>query len=358
MEKETLRIACVGYFQGYAGAEKSLICLANALNEKKYRISVINIGNGKIVYPINKEIEVIDIRIRKKIERFVEFRKIIKKGRYDIVINYWAQSAIFSAMFCKKHNIKTIYSERGNPDDKEYTGILGVLRKIYFKKIDGFVFQTQAARDCFPEDIRRKSTVIQNPIFINKSDYKMPLVRKEKIVTVGRLHEQKNQKFLLEVFKDFLKTHKNYILEIYGEGPLKEILEEYSKKLGINKNVNFMGNKEDIYSYIINAKMFVLTSKYEGMPNVILEAMALGIPTICSNYNPKDAVYEIIEDGVNGFVYEQNDRIKLISIMDEITKNEKIVEKISNNAKNICETHSKENIYNKWEKFINDMCEN
>ena len=49
MEKERLRIACVGYFQGYGGAEKSLICLANALNEKKYRISVINIGNGKIV---------------------------------------------------------------------------------------------------------------------------------------------------------------------------------------------------------------------------------------------------------------------------------------------------------------------
>ena len=130
MEKEGLKIACVGYFQGYGGAEKSLICLANALNDKKYNISIINIGNGKIVYPINKGIKVIDIPIRKKTKRFIEFRKIIKKERYDIVINYWAQSAIFSAMFCKKYNIKTIYSERGNPEEKEYSGILGILRKI------------------------------------------------------------------------------------------------------------------------------------------------------------------------------------------------------------------------------------
>lgn len=356
MEKEGLKIACVGYFQGYGGAEKSLICLANALNDKKYNISIINIGNGKIVYPINKGIKVIDIPIRKKTKRFIEFRKIIKKERYDIVINYWAQSAIFSAMFCKKYNIKTIYSERGNPEEKEYSGILGILRKIYFKKIDGFVFQTQAARDYFPENIRKKSIVIHNPIFIEKDEYKIPEKREEKIVTVGRLHEQKNQKFLLEVFKEFLKKHQNYILEIYGEGPLKEKLEGYSEELNIDKNVKFMGNKKDIYSYIINAKMFVLTSKYEGMPNVVLEAMALGIPTICSNYDPKNAVYEIIEDGVNGFVYEQNDKEKLLSIMDEITKSQELIERISSNSKNICETHSKENIYNKWEEFIKNIC--
>ena len=172
-----------------------------------------------------------------------------------------------------------------------------------------------------------------------------------------RQHRLKRQ-LLNQRLCHFLKTHQNYILEIYGEGPLKEQLEEYSRELNIDKNIKFMGNKKDIYSYIINAKMFALTSKYEGMPNVVLESMALGIPTICSNYDPKNAVYEIIEDGVNGFVYEQNDKRKLLSIMDEITKNKETVEKISNNARNICETHSKENIYNKWEEFINNVCEN
>ena len=355
MEKSRINIACVGYFQGFGGAEKSLISLSNELKERGYNVSIINIGNGEISYQLNEEIKIININVRNKIKRFLKFRKVVVKNKYDIIINYWTQSAIFSAMFCKKYKIKTIYSERADPSDKEYTGFLGFLSNKYFKNIDGFVFQTEAAKDYFSENIRNKSVIIHNPIFIKKDDYKIPKVRKQKIVNVGRLHNQKNQKFLLEVFKKFLEKHPNYILELYGDGPLKEKLKEYSKELNIDKYVKFMGNRKDIYSCIIDAKMFILTSRYEGMPNVVLEAMALGIPTICSNYRPKDAVYEIIENGKNGFVFEQDDKKELLRIMEKIVNNDELVKQISYNSKNICATHSKENIYNKWESFINKI---
>lgn len=344
-----------GYFQGFGGAEKSLISLANELKKRGYNISIINIGNGEISYQVNEKIKILNINVRDKVKRFFEFRKIVIKNKYDIIINYWTQSAIFSAMFCKKNKIKTIYSERADPSDKEYTGLLGFLRNRYFKNIDGFVFQTEAAKNYFPENIRAKSVVIHNPIFIKKNDYDIPEERKKKIVTVGRLHEQKNQKFLLEVFRKFLEKHPGYILELYGEGELKEKLKEYAEELSIDKNVKFLGNRKDIYSCIIDAKMFVLTSKYEGMPNVVLEAMALGVPTICSNYRPKNAVYEIIVNGKNGFVFEQDDKEGLLKIMNEMVENKELAKKISCNSKNICETHSKENIYNKWEDFINKI---
>ena len=116
-----------------------------------------------------------------------------------------------------------------------------------------------------------------------------------------------------------------------------------------------MGNKDNVHDYIIDAKMFILTSKYEGMPNALLEAMSLGIPSICSNYNLKNSIYEFIDNEKNGFVYEQGNKHQLLEIMEKISKNDKIVEIISNNAKDICEKNSEQKIFEMWENYIKNL---
>src|SRR5690606_19213349 len=127
----------------------------------------------------------------------------------------------FTTFMSKIEGYKTIYSERGDPTDKEYTGFKALLRSIFFRFIDGFVFQTNAAKACFPGAIQKKGVVINNPVLLNYNEYPIPKERRKVIVNVGRLHEQKNHKLLINAFAKITKAYPEYTLEIYGEGNLE-----------------------------------------------------------------------------------------------------------------------------------------
>ena len=355
-----MKMVFIAYLHGVGGAEKQLILLANEMKKRGHEVYIISLCQNNDCFKIKDEIKRIFILDEKKgiflkINRYQQLKKVLKEIKPDITINFWFQSASFTAFMSKKYVGKVIYSERGDPGDKEYSGLMGILRKISFKKIDGFVFQTKVAKDYFNEKIRKRSIVIHNPISLKQEQPTSQIIRENTISTIGRLHEQKNQKFLIEVFKDFLRIHPQYILEIYGEGELKTQLKELCNQLEIEKSVNFMGNKSNVHSYIYNSKMFILTSKYEGMPNALMEAMALGIPSISSNYNPKNSVYEFITNEINGMVYEEGNKQQLLECMCKIVENKKLEETLSENSKKIYEENSKEKIYNKWEKYLEDL---
>lgn len=352
-----MKLVFVAYLHGYGGAEKQIILLANEMKKRGHDVTIISLVENNICFEIENGIRTIFIKdfgkgIFAKINRYLNFKKILKKVNPDATINFWFQSAFFTAFIPSKNTGIKIYSERGNPDDKEYKGINSILRRIAFKRLDGFVFQTEKAKEYFKLGIQEKSVVIHNPILIKEKDYTLPNVRKNTIITIGRLHEQKNQIFLIETFKEFSKTHENYTLEIYGDGELKSYLKDRCKELGIEKKVKFMGNQKNIFDKIVNSKMFILTSKYEGMPNALLEAMALGIPSVSSNYELKDSVYEFVDNEVNGFVYENDNMQSLLKIMNKICDDNELVKSMESQSKKISEKNSKELIYSKWENYI------
>lgn len=352
-----MKIVFIAYMHGFGGAEKQLILLANAMKERGHDVVIVSLYKNNACFKINEGIKRIFIPDEKKglllkINRFIKLKKMLQEIKPDITVNFWFQSAFFTAFIPKQYVGKVIYSERGDPGDKEYNGVISILRKIAFKKLDGFVFQTKVACEYFDNKIQNKSVIIHNPIIINQEIKKEILKRRNVIVTIGRLHEQKNQKFLIEVFSDFLKMNPEYILEIYGEGELEQSLKELCQTLRIKEYVKFMGNKKNVHDYISDAKMFILTSKYEGMPNALLEAMALGVPSISSNYNPKDSVFEFIDKGVNGLVYEEDNKQQLLESMCKIAGSREVEEQLSENGKKIYTEHLEEKIYDKWEEYL------
>lgn len=348
----------IGYLHGYGGAEKQLIMLANEMSKRGHEVELVSVSQDNECYEIYKDIKRVFIEDKHKsilrvLDRFLCLKKEIKKSKPDVIINFWFQSAYLTSLMSKRITKRIIYSERGDPGDSEYNGLLGIIRKILFKRIDGFVFQTRMAMNYFNKEIRKKSIVIHNPIFLKENicyNYENSV---NKIVSIGRLHNQKNQKFLIETFHEFIKKHPEYILEIYGDGELKKELIKLVSKLQLTKNVFFMGTRKDVHKCILDAKMFILTSDYEGMPNALIEAMSLGIPCISSNYSPKDSVYEFIINKKNGFVYEKNDKTRLLEYMDIICNKPKIAYNISKEARKIINGNSSDIIYNKWENFIN-----
>ncbi len=352
-----MKILSVGYFHGAGGAQRQLIMLSNMFAEKGNEVYLCVMADNKIPYELNKKISVVDITCAEKeaglsiINRYIEYKKVVKKIKPDIILCFNLQTTYLSVALPKKYRKKIVYSERNDPSDKEYKGILGVVRYLTFKYVDGFVFQTKGARDYFDASIRSKSVIIPNSISISSSQYQLPRVREKRIVNVGRLHPQKNQLLLIESFAKIVPDFPDYILEIYGDGQLKDFLTCKTRELGVENRVRFIPSQKNIHDCINNAALFVLTSDYEGMPNALMEAMVLGLPCISTDCSPGGA-RDLIENDVNGIIVPCRNAEILAEKMKTILSDPVGASKIGIKAMEIERSHSKIIIFEKWNSFF------
>ena len=156
------------------------------------------------------------------------------------------------------------------------------------------------------------------------------------------------QILLIEAFYHIHREYPELILEIYGEGYLKEELQNLINSLGANEYIFLRGVTKNILDKIYGARLFVLTSKYEGMPNALIEAMCVGTPVVSSDC-PCGGPRELIDDGVNGILFREGNLDELIIAIKYALKKD---EKISLKAKKICDSNSEDEIFNKWVEFI------
>lgn len=355
-----MRIVCVGYLHGSGGAEKQIINLANALVDLKYEVYFLVLAENNQRFSISNKVKIIDLSFSENqkgnviLNRFMVYKKALKTILPDISIHYWVQSVYFSFILPKCYTGKIIYSERGDPGDAEYNGLLGLVRNISFHRVSHFVFQSNAARDYFPKKIRLRSTVIPNVIDISDVDYIASVNPEEKtIINVGRLHPQKNQKLLIKSFSRIADEIPDYSLKIYGEGELKEELEELINNLGLRNRITIFPPTPSIHTVIMAASLFVLSSDFEGMPNVLLESMALGKICISTDYRP-GGVNDIIDDNINGFVVPRNNEEILANKILYVIKHIDELNYISINSKNVKDSHSFRTVFSKWDSLLHE----
>ena len=351
-----MKIAFLSYLHGFGGAEKQNVMLANAMAERGHDVTLITISVDNNCYPLDKRVEYIYLPDRKTnalriVSRYQDIKKKLKEIKPDVTVNFWFQSAYMTALMKKSITGKVIYSERGDPGDKEYSGMMGIVRSLTLPRIDGFVFQSKGAQSFFNNSVQSRSTVIPNPVFVKAENYPEVKERRKAIVTVGRLHPQKNHKLLIDAFALVADLISDYTLEIYGDGELKDELQRQIGDLGLNNRVFLKGTSKEIHKLIYDAALFVLSSDYEGLPNTLLEAMALGIPSISTDCRPGGA-REIIEDGINGRIVPiGSEKILATEILNVLSDTE-LTEKYSKNALISSRRFNTENIYNSWNDYI------
>ena len=214
---------------------------------------------------------------------------------------------------------------------------------------DGCVFQTKDAKEWFPKKLQKKSTIIYNAV---KADF-FEIQRKPidgLVVTCGRLEEQKNHKMLIRAFKNVVEKYPNTKLHIYGEGSLQEQLQKLIDDLGLKNSIILKGITSDVSSILKEADIFVLPSLYEGMPNALMEAMAVGVPSIATDC-PCGGSKMLLEDE-NGVLVKNDDEYELSKAIELllIDKSKKI--QLSKNAKKEANNFKADDIYIKWNEYI------
>ena len=355
-----MNIITVGYLHGAGGAERQIVLLSNQLAKRGHRVTLCILAENKSEYPIDDIVSVIDLSQVERsgklriIRRFMAFRRTVKRIKPDIIINYNLQSAYFCLALSKAIRGKIIYSERGDPYDDEYSGLLGRIRDFTVLRMNGLIFQSEGARDFFPKQVRQKSIVIHNSVNIPQDKFPIPECREKRIVSVGRLHPQKNQRLLIGAFSLIAQKYPEYILDIYGDGCLRDELQKQIDDLALSDRIHIYASRKDVWDCIHRAALFVLTSDYEGMPNALMEAMALGLPCISTDCRPGGA-RTLIEDGVNGYVVPLRDVNKLAERMDDLITDDVKARRVGCEAKYLQDTHSDLVIFNKWDGFLKQL---
>lgn len=357
-----MKIACIAYLHGFGGAERQIINLANQMSRRSHQVHLVMVADDKKVYDIDDNVIVhslvnADIESGNAASRIFKRRKgiisLLEELNCDIIVNFNFQSAYLLAFSNKKSLGKILYSERGDPGDKEYNGMMAVIRRLALPRIDSFVFQSEGARNYFMDShVMVNSAVIPNACFLPKA---MPYdgEREDRIVNVGRLSSQKNQKLLIEAFSKIAPKYPNLLLELYGDGELLDELRQAADDLGVGTKVHFIGACKDICNKIKSARLFVLSSDYEGIPNALIEAMSVGLPCISTDCRPGGA-RTLIKQNENGIIVPIGDVQSLASAIDNVLSNTKLADKLSYNAVAIADELSPNVIYDKWESFLLD----
>jgi len=213
------------------------------------------------------------------------------------------------------------------------------------------VFQTSDAKKYYNIIDESKQIILKNPVSSEFDVEPFKGERKKVIVTAGRLSEQKNHELLIEAFSKVKDKFPEYKLVIYGDGPLKDKLQNKIEAVGGENNIILAGRVNQIIDKIHDASLFVLSSNFEGMPNALLEAMSLGLPCISTDC-PVGGPREIIVNNENGVLVKLNNADDMANAIDKILSDREFAEKIGNNANKIYNQFSVENVCNKWEAFV------
>lgn len=339
----------------HGGAERVMCNLATQFSEHGHECVLTTSFRDDWEYSFGKEVKRVALFesrlkygfLKRNIFYVKKLRKILKEEKPDVVVAFMAEPNFRAIMASVGLNNKVVISVRNDPN-REYPGRLNrILAKFLFRFADGIVFQTEDAQKWFPKSIQKKSRIIFNQvdeIFYNTT-YNG---ERHDIVTTGRLTAQKNHKLLIRAFAAIADKISDNLI-IYGEGELRGELESLIAELHLENRVFLPGSVKNVADTIKSAKLFVLSSDYEGMPNSLMEAMALGIPCISTDC-PCGGAKALLNEVEDDCLVAVNNENELSEKMYRILKTDSF--HISQNLQLKAKCFNPYEIYEIWKNYL------
>lgn len=337
----------------FGGAERVMANLSNYLS-LKHEILLCTLFEREIAYNIEHRVRVKQglVSNGNKLTALGNIRKTVKEYQPDIILSFLTQINIITIISTLGMHIPVVVSERNDPKYEPQQKVRKLLRRIFYPFAHGYVFQTNEAKNFFPPNIQDRSTVISNPVFIENEIKKVEFSkRKKEFVAVGRLTAQKNYPLLIKAFSKIIKLHPEYKLKIYGVGELEKKLQKMIEEVDAKENIFLMGTSQTLHLDILDSYGFIMTSNHEGLPNALLEAMALGLCCICTDC-PCGGPREIIQHGENGILVPVEDEKKLVDAIDQVIRDKSYAEKLGAAAQKSKEKFSIQTIGSQWEEYL------
>lgn len=342
------------------GAERVVVNLSQYLQKEGYEVVIVTKEQEKEEYEVPKGVrrilgdicgdEITHSRIKNFVKRVKKLKKIWQQEKPDLLIS-----------FIKKNNLMAILSSRGlklpvlvavrSAAFREYPGIYRYIARILFQRADGVIVQTPEQANYFGKKISRKAKILPNSIHPDFMGAVYEGRRRDEIVTAGRIDDNKNQGMLVEAFARIADKFSDVKVVIYGEGSAKELVAKHIQQKGLEDRVILAGHQTDIKTKIQGARVYVLTSRVEGMPNAMIEAMALGLVPVSTDFGG-GGVKQLIRDGENGFIIPVDDVSALAERLERILLDTALEEKLRNQAIESCQRFAPDIVNKQWKDYF------
>lgn len=340
------------------GTERVIAQLLTEWCNNGIECSLILLNQDPIFYEIPVRVNLYEIgklstkHYWDKLKKYSEVRKLIKKISPDIVLSMPEEIGIYVIGALLGSKIPVVVSERNNPWVMPNKKTTRIIRKFLYPYADGIIFQTNQAASFFSKKIQNKGIVLPNPLDSSRIPEPFTGERDKVIVGAGRFEPQKNFSLLIAAFKEFYQQHQDYKLVIYGDGRMRKQLEEEIENTGLPMGtITLPGRVTDLPKKINSAAVFVLTSDYEGMPNVLIEAMAMGVPCISTDCPPGGPA-QLIKHKENGFLFPVGNKDELINYLNLLTDDLDISNRFSMESIKLKESLDANIICKEWAEYL------
>lgn len=361
-----MRIALVISSLDPGGAERVLALMANHWAGKNHVVSLITLSPIETDwYPLHPAIMRVGLNclsiasrlshaVWHNVRRIVQLRRQFAACRAEVIVSFMDLTNVLTLLAGCRQGIPMVVCERTDPRQRPIGFAWNRLRALTYPYAAGIVVQSQALKPWAAQFAREQIVhVIPNPVRpLSEGQAHIALRRgtSRTVIAMGRLTGQKGFDLLLSAFAACLARHPQWSLTILGEGEERSRLEAQATELGIAERVSLPGVVRHPEDALREADLFVLSSRYEGFPNALLEAMACGLAVIATDCptGPGD----IIRDGEDGILVAPNDVHALSAAMDRLMREEDLRQRLGACAKHVVTRFSMERVMGMWDQVI------
>jgi GalNAc-alpha-(1->4)-GalNAc-alpha-(1->3)-diNAcBac-PP-undecaprenol alpha-1,4-N-acetyl-D-galactosaminyltransferase len=332
---------------GSGGAERVATTLANAWASGSDEVILVPTfsGGGESFYILSDSVKLIFLsqlaglassNSKRYVQRFFALRKLVCDQRPDVVVSFLPNVNIAALLVNTFSGVPSVICERSDPTQQPIGTLWALACKALYRMADCVVVQTESVAGAIGQLYGglRNVTVIPNPIPQALDRWQVSADRegpRRVLLSMGRLAKEKQVQHIISTFALVQTDHPEWDLHIYGDGPMAESLRKQVQQAGLAERIFFKGNTPEPWAVMAQADAFVMTSAYEGFPNALLEAMAVGLP--CVAYDCRSGPRELSRDGQDALLVAPNIESDLRNALHNVMNNSTLRQTLGEQAR-------------------------
>ncbi len=366
-----LRVLLFIHSLGGGGAERVAADLSAHWAEMGREVMVVTQADAAgDVYALHPKVrrEVLDTAgeggglrgIWSNVQRVRALRRVVRSFRPDIVLGMMTTASVLSVLACAGLSCRVIATEHTHPPSQTLSGFWQRLRRLTYPRAARVVALTRGTADWLDRHVPGcRLAVIPNPVHF-------PLPRAEpvlapvagagrkRLLAVGRLHADKGFDLLIQAYARLASSHPGWDLVILGEGDERRALEAQVREAGLQERVFMPGRAGNVGDWYESADLYVLTSRFEGLSNTLLESMASGLAAVA--FDCDTGPREIVRDGVDGVLVRPNGDVPaLVAALDALMRDDAGRARMAQAAIDVRERFSAARVLQKWQELFDGV---